>query len=185
MQRTKNRKKTRLKQYRKSRKEVQNVVVIVNPPGSSSLRYRSAIAPLLHRYHYAVALLSLRCRTVIALISFRCRSAAVAPLSRCCCTAIAPILIHCCSAAVAPDVDTQSHRYRATVAPLLSLLLWLHSCTAIAPILLCCRAVVEPLSLRPREGINNSKLNCCCSTVTTLSLLLSIVRFTRFSPQEA
>ena len=90
---------------------------------------------------------------------------------------------------------------RSTVAPLLSLLMLLCSCTAIAPLLLrCCRscccyavaplshrcrAVVEPQPLRPREGINNTILNCCCSTVTPLSLLLSIGRFTRLSPQEA
>ena len=83
-------KKTRLKQGSKSRKENQNVVVVANPPGSSSLRCRTAIATMLLCY-----------------------------------------------------------------------------CSAAAPLLLRCRVVVEPLSLRPREGINNSKLNCFCSTVAS------------------
>ena len=51
----KNRKKTILKQDSKSRKEDQNVVVVTNPPGLSSLRCRTAIA-----------LLSLRCLSNVA-----------------------------------------------------------------------------------------------------------------------
>ena len=122
------RKKKILKQDSKSRKENQNVVVVANPHGSSSLRCRTAIAtlshrycydvtPMLHRYRYAVAPLSLRCCTAIAPISFRCCSATVAPLLRRCRTDNAPLSLHCRSAA--PDVNTQSHRYRSTVAPLL------------------------------------------------------------------
>ena len=103
----KNRKKTRLKQGRKSRKENQNVVVVANPHGSSPLCCRTAIA-----------LLSLHCCTAISPLLFRCCSAAVAPLSRCCHTAITPVLLHCLSAAVAPAVATQLHRYLSIVAPL-------------------------------------------------------------------
>ena len=123
----KNRKKTRLKQDIKSRKENQNVVVVANPPGSSLLRCRTTIDPLLHRYRYAVALLSPRCRTAIAPLSFRYRDAAVAPAvttqSHRYHTAITPLSRHCCSAAVAPAVApavaTQSHGYRSVVGPLL------------------------------------------------------------------
>ena len=125
----KNRKKTRLKQGSKSRKENQIVVVVANPSGSSSLRCRTAIALLLHRYCYAVTLLSLRCRTAITPLSFRCRDASIALLSRCCCTAIAPVSLHCRSADVAPAVATQSHCYRTAITPLL---------------LRCCRYAVAP-----------------------------------------
>ena len=181
----KNRKKTRLKQDGKSRKEDQNVVVIANPPGSSSLQCRTAIAPLSQRYRYAVALLSLRCHTDIAPLSFRCRSPAVALSSRCCRTAITPVSLHFRSAAVAPAVDTQSHRYRTAIVPLS--LRYCRSCSfyEVAPISHRYHSTVEPLSLRTREGINNSILNCCCYTLTPLSLLLSIGRFTRLLPQEA
>ena len=55
------------------------------------------------------------------------------PLSHRYLIAIAPVLLHCCSAAVAPDVATQSHRYR-TVVTLLSNRYY----TAIAPLLLRC-----------------------------------------------
>ena len=139
-----------------------------------SLYCHSAVATLSHRYCSAVApQLSLCCRTAVAPLSHRYRSTVAPILSLLLLlrslTSITPKLRHCCSAAVAPAVDTQSHRYR----------------TSIAPLSLRCRAVVELLSLRPREGIKNSKLNCCCSTVTPLSLLLSIGRFTRLSPQEA
>ena len=91
----KNRKKTRLKQGRKSGKEYQNVVVVANPPGSSSLHCRTAIALLSHRYRYAVALLLLCCCTAIALVLLRCcRSCcryAVALLSLICRTVVDPI----------------------------------------------------------------------------------------------
>ena len=70
--------------------------------------------------------------------------------------------------------------HRSTVEPLS-----LRCCTDIATLSLCCRAaitplshrfraVVEPRSLRPKEGINNSILNCCCSTVTPLSLMQGV-----------
>ena len=135
-----------------------------------------------HLAHHrsAVAPLSLSCCTAIATLSLCCCSA-VAPLSHHYRSAVAPPLLLRCRAAVA----SVSHRYRSTVAPLVSLLLSLRSHSYIAPISLCCCAVVKLLLLRPREGINNSKLNCCFSTVTTLSLLLSIGRFTRLSYQEA
>ena len=146
------------------------------------------IAPLSHRYCSTVALLSLICRSVVAPLSHQYRSA------------VAPSLSLCCRAVVAP----LSHRYCSTVAPLLLLLLSLSSHNAITPLsrhllrccrsccrssvtplLLCCRTIFEPLSLRFRENINNSKWNCCCSTFTPLLLLLSIGRFKRFSSQEA
>ena len=118
-----NRKKIILKQDNKSRKGDQNVVVVANPPGSSSLRCRTAIAPLSHRYRYAVAPpLSLCCCAAAAPLSHRYRST-VDPLlsllmslrSR---TAMASRSRHCRSANVAPAVATQSHRYRTVVAPL-------------------------------------------------------------------
>ena len=138
----KNRKKTRLKQDSKSIKEDQNVVVVANPPGSSSLR----------------------CRTAISTLSLYCRSAA-APLLHQYCSAVAPPLSLRCRAAVAP----LSHRYCSTVAPLLSLLLSLRSCTAIAPLSrhyrsaavaplmslllsLCNHTVIAPLSRRCRTA---------------------------------
>ena len=197
-----------LKQDIKSGKEDQNVVFIANSPISSSNlcrcccsvvapllhRYRSAVTPLLLRYCTAIAPLLLRCRTTIDKLSICCRSAVV-PLSHCYRSAVAPLLSICCCADVAPLL----YRYFSTVSPMLSLLMSLRSRTAIVPLLLrcccsCCRyavaplslrfrTVVEPLSLRTRENINNSKLNCCCSTVTPLSLLLSIGRFTRLSLQ--
>ena len=110
-----------------------------------SLRYRSTIAPLSLRCRTDIATVSPCYRSAVAPLSFRCRSAAVALLLRCCCTDIALVLLHYCSAAVAPAVATQSHRYRATVAPLLSLLLSLRSLTAIAPLSRRCRtATVAP-----------------------------------------
>ena len=169
MQRTKKLEENKIKNKRaKQRKENQNVVVVANPPGSSSLYCWTAIAPLSHQYRYAVALLLLRCQTAIAPVSIHCCSAAVASLSHCCCTAIAPVLLHCRSAAVAPAVATLSHRYHTGITPLL--LSCCRSCCryAVAPLSHSCRAVVELLSLHPRECINNSILNCCCSTVTPL-----------------
>ena len=82
-------------------------------------------------------------------------------------------------------------QHRSTVEPLS-----LRSFPDIATLSLCCRSAVTTLShhcraivelqpLRPREGINNTILNCCFYTVTPLSLLLSIGRFTRLSSQEA
>ena len=107
-----------------------------------------------------IALLSHRYCTAIAPLSHQ-YCYAVALLLLLCRTAIAPVSLHCCSCC-------RSYcRY------------------AFAPLSLCCRAVVERLSLRPREGIKNSILKCCCYTVTPLSLLMSIGRFTRLSPQEA
>ena len=102
---------------------------------------------------------------------------AVAPLLHSYCSAVAPPMSLCCRSAVAPLL----HRYRSNVAMLLSLLLLLRSRTAIAPLSLRCCAIVELLSLRPREGINNSKLNCCCSTVTIyvrLYWILELIVFT-------
>ena len=69
----------------------------------------SAIAPLLHRYCFTVAPLLLHCRSTVApllslLLLLHCR------------TAIAPVSLYCRSAAVAPAVDTQSHRYHNGVA---------------------------------------------------------------------
>ena len=132
-----------------------------------SNRYRSAVAPILPHCHSVVAPLSQRYRSVVAPLSQRYRTATV-PLS----------LRRCCSI-----VALLSHLYRTSVAPLLP-----HCCRsccryAVAPLSHRCPAVVEPRLLRPREGINNSILNCCCSTVTALSLLMSIGRFTRLPLQ--
>ena len=127
------------------------------------------IAILSNRYCSVVAPISLRCRSVLAPLPQRYRTATVPlPLRRCC-----------------SFVALLSHRYRTGIAPLL--LRCCRSCCryAVAPLSHRCRTVVEPWSLRPRKGIHNSILNWCCSTVIPLSLLLSIVRFTRLSPQEA
>ena len=137
----------------------------------------------IHLAHHrsTVELLSLRCPTYIATLLLCCCSA-VATLSHRYCSAVAPPLsLRRCRSVVA----LLSHRYHTGIAPL-SLRCCCSCCRyAVAPLSHCCRAVVEPGPLRPREGINNSILNCCCSTVTPLSLLLSIGRFTRLSPQEA
>ena len=127
------------------------------------------IALLSNRYRSAVAPMSLRCHSVVAPLSQHYRTATV-PLSlRRCCFVVALL----------------SHRYHTGIPPL-SLRCFLSCCRyAVAPLSHRCCAVVEPQPLRPREGINNTILNCCCSTVTPLFLLLSIGRFTRLSPQEA
>ena len=122
------------------------------------------IAPLSHCFRSAVALpLSLLSCAAVAPLSHRYCST-VAPLlllllllrSR---TAIPPILRHCHSAAVAPAVATQSHHYHTAIAPLLLRCCCSCCCYAVSPLSLRCRTVVEPLSLRPRENINKSKLN--------------------------
>ena len=104
-------------------------------------------------------------------------------ICRCCCFIVAP-LSHCCLSVFAPML----HRYRSTVALILSLLLLLllslflslllslqlslrsRSCyrlrcrSAVAPLLLCCRSAVSLLpllSLRCR-----CCLSCCCYAVT-------------------
>ena len=118
---------------------------------------RSDVPPLSHRYRTAIVpLLLRRCCSVVALMSHRY------------CTGITPLLLRCCRSCCRYTVTPLSHRYRSTVALLLSLLLSLRS----PPVSNRCRAVVELRSLRPREGINNPILNCCCFTVTPLSLLL-------------
>ena len=135
-----------------------------------SLRCRSVVAPLSQRYCIATVSLSLRCcLSVVALLSQRY------------CTATVPLSLRRCCYVVA----LLSHRYHIGIPPLL--LRFCRSCCryAVAPLSLRCQAVVEPQPLRPREGINNSILNCCCYTVTPLLLLLSIGRFTRLLPQEA
>ena len=101
--------------------------------------HRSTVAPLSLRYCSAVAPILLRCRSVVAPLPQRYFTATV-PLSlrRCCSvvallslllllrsrTAIAPLLRHCRSAAVAPAVATQStgikplsRRCRTAIAP--------------------------------------------------------------------
>ena len=137
------RKKTRLKQDSKLRKEDQNVVVVANPPGSSSLRCRNDMAPLLHHYCYAVALLSLCCCIAIAPLLFCCHSTAVAPLSHHFRMAVALLLL----------------RSRSVVVPLLH-----HYHTAIVPLSLrrCCSAVA-PLSHRYRTDFALLLLRCRCS----------------------
>ena len=124
----KKRKKKRLKQDSKSRKEDQNVFVVANPIGSSSLICRTAIIPLSRRYRYTVALLLLRCHTDIAPLSHHYCTAVAPPLLLCCCADVAPLSLHCLSAAFAPVVATQLHRYRTAIAPL-SRRCW----TAVAP----------------------------------------------------
>ena len=121
MQRTKNWKKTGLKQGIKTKEGKskrcccrQSTWLII---ALLSHRYRSAIAPISLRYHSIVA-----------------------PLSHCYRTAIVPPLSLRCPAAVVP----LSYRYRSTVALLLSLLLPLRSHTAITPVLLHCRSGVVP-----------------------------------------
>ena len=123
-----------------------------------SNRYCSAVAPILLRSHSVVAPLSQGYHT------------ATVPLS----------LRRCCSA-----VALLSHRYHTGIPPLLLRCYCSCCCYSVAPLLHRCCAVVEQQPLRPREVINNTILNCCCSTVTPLSLLLSIGRFTWFSDQEA
>ena len=130
-----------------------------------SLRYRSATL----RYCSAIAPISLRSHSVVSPLSQRYHTATV-PLS----------IRRCCSV-----VAFLSHRYHTGIPPLLLRCYRSCCCYAVAPLLYRCRTVVEQKPLRPREGINNTILNCCCSTVTPLSLLLSIGRFTRLSPQEA
>ena len=142
--------------------------------------HSSAVAPLLLCYRSAVALLSLRCCSVVAPLSHRYRTAIV-PLSLRRCRSVVALLSHRYPSTVA----TQSHHYLIIIVPLSLRCCRSCCCYAVTPLSLHCRTIVEPLSLRPRENINNSKLNCCCSTVTPLSLLLSIGRFTRLSPQEA
>ena len=135
----KNWKKTRLNQGSKTKEGNQNVVVVANSPGSSSLYCRTAIAPL-----------SLRCRPDIATLSLCCCSA-VTTLSHRYCSAVATPLL--------PVVALLSHRYH-TGTPPLSLRCYRSCCRyAVAPLLHCCRAVVEYQPLRPREGINNTILN--------------------------
>ena len=127
-----------------------------------------------------IALLSNRYRSAVAPISLRCTSV-VAPLLHRYRTAIVPLSLRHCRSVVA----LLSHRYHTGIPPLS--LRCCRSCCRYAVALLShhCRAIVEPQPLRPREGINNTILNCYCSTVTPLSLLLSIGMFTRLSPQEA
>ena len=120
--------------------------------------YRSAIAPISLRSHSVVAPLSQRYRTTTFPLSLRRCCSVFALLSHRYYTGIPPLSLRCCRSCC---------RY------------------AVAPLLHCCRAIVKPQPLRPREGINNTILNCCCSPVTPLSLLLSIERFTQLSPQEA
>ena len=127
------------------------------------------IALLSNHYRSAVAPISLRCHSVVAPLSQRYRTATI-PLS----------LRRCCSV-----VTLLSHRYHTGIPPLSLRCCRSCCCYAVAPLLHRRRAVVKHQPLRPREGINNTILNCCCSTVTPLSLLLSIGRFTRLSPQEA
>ena len=124
----KNWKKTRLKQGSKTKEGNQNVLVVANSPGSSSLYCRTAIAWL-----------SLRCRPNISTLSLCCRSA-VTTLSHRCCYAIATSLLLCCCT----DVTPLSHRYPSTVAPLLLLLLSLRSRTAIAPPSPRCQTATAP-----------------------------------------
>ena len=114
----KNRKKKRLKQESKSRKED-----------------KTLLSSPIHLAHHcsAVAPLSLCCRTAIATLSLCCRSA-VASLSHRYRTDIAPLSLRCCRSWCRYAVAPLLHRYCATVAFLLSLLLSLGSCTAIAPL---------------------------------------------------
>ena len=126
------------------------------------------IALLSNRYHSAVAPILLRCRSVVA------------PMLQRYCTATVPLSLRRCRSVVA----LLSHRYHTDIVPL-SLFCCCSCCRyTVAPLSHRCRAVVEPQPLRPREGINNSILKWCCSTVTPMLLLLSIGRFTRLSPQE-
>ena len=88
-----------------------------------SLCCRSAVAPLSQRYCSAVATpLSLRCCAAFTLLLRRYRSTVALLLSLLLSlrshTSIAPVSLHCCSSAVAPAVNTQSHRYRTVVTPL-------------------------------------------------------------------
>ena len=146
----KKRKKTIFKQDSKSRKEDQNVFLVSNPPGSSSLRCCTAIAPLSLRCRSVVALMSHRYFTAIVPMSLRrCRSV-VAPLLHRYCTGIAPLSLRCCCFCYRYAVAPISHRYCATVAPLLSLLLSLRSRSCYR---LRCRSVVAPLSHRCRSAI--------------------------------
>ena len=112
------------------------------------------IALLSNRYRSAVAPILLRCHSVVAPLSQRYRTATVPLLLRRCCSVVALL----------------SHRYHTGIPPL-SLRCCRPCCRyAVAPLLHRRLSVVEQQPLRPREGINNSILNCCCSTVTPLLL---------------
>ena len=114
------------------------------------------ITLLSNRYRSAVAPISLHCHSLVAPLAQRYRTPTVPLLLRCCCSVVAIL----------------SHRYHTGIPPL-SLRCCRSFCRyAVAPLSHRCRAVVEPQPLRPREGINSTILNCCCSTVTPLSLLL-------------
>ena len=145
-------------------------------------KIKTLLSSPIHLAHHCstVKPLSLRYRSAVTPIFLCCRSV-VAPLSHLYHTATVPLLLcRCCSV-----VALLSYSYCTGIAPLS--LRCCHSCWRYAVALLshrCC-AVFEPQPFRPREGINNTILNCCCSTVTPLSLLLSIGRFTQLSPQEA
>ena len=123
-----------------------------------SNRYRSAVAPISLRSHSVVAPLSQRYRTTTVPLSLRRFHSVVALMLHRYRTGFAPLSLRCCRSCC---------------------------CYAVAPLLHRHRAVVKQQPLRPREGINNTILNCCFSTVTPLSLLLSIGRFTRLSHQKA
>ena len=146
MQRTK---KLEENKAAKQRKENQNVFVVTNPPGSSLLCCRTAIAPMSHQYHYAVALLSLRCRTAIAPVFLHCRSTAVATQSHHYHTAIAPLLLrYCCSFcryAVAPAITSAVApllgRFRTAVAPLSLLLIHCRCCRSC-----CCNGITAAIA---------------------------------------
>ena len=147
--------------------------------------HNSTVKPLLLRCRTDIATLSICCRSAVAPLSHRyrplslrhCRSV-VDPLSLRCRTAIVPLpLRRCCSV-----VALMSQRYCSTVTPLLLILLSLRSHTFIAPISRHSRsAAVAPAvttqSHRYRSVVA-PLLNRCCCTVTLLSLLLSIRRFT-------
>ena len=129
--------------------------------------HRSTVELLSPRYRYAITLLLLRCHKAIAPLLFRCRYADVAPLLRCCRTAIAPVLLHCCSAAVAPALATLSHRYRSTVALILSLLLLILSRTAIALLSRRCRTAVARAQRGYKKFNIELMLIYCHSTVAS------------------
>ena len=149
-------------------------------------KIKTLLSSPIHLAHHCstVEPISLRCRTDIATLSLCCCSA-VATLSHRYCSDVAPPLsLRCCSAVV-----PLWHRYRSTVSPLLSLLLSIHSRTAIAPLSRhsCSAAVATSVATQSHcyRSVVVPLLNCCCSTVTPLSLLLSIGSFTRLLPQEA
>ena len=132
-----------------------NVVVVNNPPGSSTNCCYSChfnVARLLHHYFCTVAPLSLCCRSATVTPS-------VSTMLLLCCYAVATLLLRCCY-----TVLSQPLRCRYTVATLSQ-----HCPYTDSTLSLRCRYNVTTLSLQSRYA-NNTLSLCYRCTVATLSL---------------